>query len=190
MIKAEFLTELDRALSGLKYEERRDILADYEEHFRMGLADGKTEAEISAALGQPKAIARAYRADYLVEQAAADKSAGNILRAIFAVISLSFFNLVVVLGPFLGLVGVLLGLWAAGIGVTVAGVAAFGASLFAGPFGLVLPGGLAGLLGVALVGTGLASLGVLACLGLWKLTTLFYRLMVSYLKFNLKVIRG
>jgi uncharacterized membrane protein len=188
--RTEFLSELDHALSGLRYEERRDILSDYEEHFRMGLAEGKTEEEISTALGQPRAIARSYRADYLVEQAAADRSAGNILRAIFAVLSLSFFNVVFVLGPFIGLIGVLIGLWGAGVGLAVAGIAVFAASFLASPLGLVIPGGIACILGVALVGIGLTALGALACIGLWKLSLLLYRLMVSYLKFNLKIIRG
>lgn len=190
MNRADFLAELARSLSGVPGDERREILADYEEHFRMGLADGKTEEEISASLGQPAAIARAYRADYLVEQASTAKSAGNILRAVLAVVSLSFFNLVVVLGPFLGLVGTLVGLWAAGVGVTLGGVAVLLAALVSPFIRLLPPVAATGALGAALIGLGLTSLGTLSCIGLYFLTTWFYKLTVRYLKFNLRVITG
>lgn len=192
MTKAEFLVELDRSLTGFTTAERRDILADYEEHFRMGAAEGKSEEAISASLGNPRVIARSFLAEHLVDQAGADRSPGNILRAVLAVISLSFFNLVVVLGPFVGLVGALVGLWAAGVSVTVAGVAVFFAGLLGPvlPFWVHLPGGPAGWFGTWLVGLGLASLGLLGCIGLYYLTIWLYRLMVAYLKFNLRIIKG
>src|SRR5699024_11262340 len=44
---------------------------------------------------------------------------GNILRAVWAVIGLGFFNLVIVLGPFLGLAGVILGGWIASVVFTL-----------------------------------------------------------------------
>ena len=38
MTKRQFMDTLDRALQSLPYEERREILADYEEHFAQGEA--------------------------------------------------------------------------------------------------------------------------------------------------------
>ncbi|MGE5509013.1 MAG: HAAS signaling domain-containing protein [Chitinophagales bacterium] len=191
MKKRDFLVELEQSLSGFPAGEKREILSDYEEHFRMGLAEGKTEEEIAASLGPPKTIAKGFRAEYLVEQAKTDKSAGNIMRAILAVISLSFFNLVVVLGPFMALVGVLIGLWAAVAAIVVSGVAvALAAPLASLLPWAVMPQGGVGFVGLLLVGFGLACLGAAGCIGLFHLTVLFYRGMVGYLKFNLRIIKG
>lgn len=62
MNKNEFLTKLDQALVGVPEGERKEILYDYEEHFRNAGAAGKTEAEISHSLGTPEFIAEQYLA--------------------------------------------------------------------------------------------------------------------------------
>lgn len=41
MTKEQFLTQLKRSISGLKETEKKEILYDYEEHFRMGLENKK-----------------------------------------------------------------------------------------------------------------------------------------------------
>ena len=53
MTRKEFLTALNQYLVTLSPEEKADIISDYEEHFRVGLENGKTEEEIAAALGSP-----------------------------------------------------------------------------------------------------------------------------------------
>ena len=190
MTKTEFLRVLERSLSGSP-QVKAEIIGDYEEHFRMGLAAGKTEEGIAASLGDPKAIAKAYHADTLVEKARTEKSAGNIVRAAFAVISLSFFNLVFVSGIFFGLLGALIGLWAAGVAITLSGLAVFLAALFSP----VLPWLMTDLPAVTVVGTGfiglgLLALGLLACLGLYYATIGAYKLVVKYLRLNLGIIKG
>ena len=57
MTENQFLQELERALKQLPQEERNDILQDIREYFANGKADGKTDSEIAAELGSPKAIA-------------------------------------------------------------------------------------------------------------------------------------
>lgn len=57
MTEQQFLNELEIALSTLPIDERNDILADIKEYFSNGREDGKTESDISASLGSPKAIA-------------------------------------------------------------------------------------------------------------------------------------
>lgn len=56
----EFLTALERSLSGLDAQERREILGDYEEHFALGLAAGKTDRQIASSLGDPGQLAKLY----------------------------------------------------------------------------------------------------------------------------------
>ena len=56
----EFLTALELSLSGMDAEEKREIRSDYEEHFSLGLAAGKTEEQIAASLGDPDQLAKMY----------------------------------------------------------------------------------------------------------------------------------
>lgn len=51
MTKAEYLKDLEARIQRLPSQERADILADYREHFEMGLENGKSEEEISKSLG-------------------------------------------------------------------------------------------------------------------------------------------
>jgi len=112
MIRIEFMKELEQSLSQLPAAEREDIVADFEEHFEVGLADGKGEDEIAASLGSPSQIAKEMVADYHLGTAGQHVTPRNVLKATWAVIGLSFFNLIIVLGPFMALVGVIIAGWA------------------------------------------------------------------------------
>ncbi|MCL2171874.1 MAG: DUF1700 domain-containing protein [Defluviitaleaceae bacterium] len=59
MQKTIFMNKLRQALGkNLTKNEREDILADYEEFFQSGAADGQTDEQICANLGDPFAIAK------------------------------------------------------------------------------------------------------------------------------------
>jgi len=60
MNKNQFLRKLDVLIKDLPKEERQDILFDYEEHFRIGLEEGKTEEEIAKALGEPESLVKEF----------------------------------------------------------------------------------------------------------------------------------
>ncbi len=68
MNQQQFLTALKEALESLKLEGIPEILIDYESHFKEGLRSGKTEELISAKLGYPMAIAKAYQAESMIRQ--------------------------------------------------------------------------------------------------------------------------
>lgn len=57
MNKETYLQELRNHLKANLVPDYEDIVADYEEHFRQKLAEGCSEEEISARLGNPKDIA-------------------------------------------------------------------------------------------------------------------------------------
>ncbi|PZG54721.1 hypothetical protein C1909_00805 [Listeria ivanovii] len=57
MNKQDFLNELNQRLELLDPKERRELLSDYQEHFRNGLAEGKSEEQIVFDLGTPEEIA-------------------------------------------------------------------------------------------------------------------------------------
>ena len=189
--KNEFLNQLDAALRGLTYQEKQEIMADYTAHFRAGAEQGQSEEEIAAALGKPRSIAKAYRADYMVEQARNKMSAGNIFRAVLAVLSLGFFNVVFVLGPFLGLLGALIGLWAAAAAITIAGPAGaiFVIASLIFPH-LIFGLGTTSAIALVFILIGLGALGLLACIGLYYLSSWFFKLTIKYLNFNLRIING
>lgn len=195
MNKNEFLTKLSNLLSDLPSDERREILFDYEEHFSIGLEEGKTEDDIIAGLGNPNSIAKQYKANYIVTQAEVNPSPSNILKAVFATIVLGFFNLVFVLGPFLGFVGVLIGLFAASIGIIIAGISIFGVTALGPALGplsayVTLPVGMISNTGATLFfSIGLTSLGLLFIIGNCYLARWLYIVTIKYLKLNLRIIR-
>ncbi len=60
MTREEYLATLRRALHTLPETDISDIARDFEEHFSIGLSQGKTEHEISAELGDPLSVAGTY----------------------------------------------------------------------------------------------------------------------------------
>ena len=60
MTRKEYLEALDQYLVTMSESEKADILSDYEEHFRVGLENGKTESQIAASLGSPYDVANQF----------------------------------------------------------------------------------------------------------------------------------
>ncbi|NGZ75531.1 DUF1700 domain-containing protein [Saccharibacillus alkalitolerans] len=58
MNKEQFMLRLSGGLSALPPEMRKELLADYEDHFRSGLEHGKSEEEIAFELGSPEELAQ------------------------------------------------------------------------------------------------------------------------------------
>lgn len=153
---------------------------DYEEHFRSGLAESKTEEEIVRALGNPAAIGKAYKADTILSKARDNKSVGNILKAVFAAMSLGFVNLVFILGPFLGLAGALIGLWAAAGSIALSGVGILLGLIFS-PFVRSYVTGPSNLLFTIFSSIGLSALGALFCIGMTYASKWFYKITLKYI---------
>lgn len=187
MNKEEFLGRLSELIKDIPEEEKKDILFDYEEHFRIGLEKGRKEEEIAASLGDPRVIAKQSRASCILREAEKTTSVNNIVRAIFAAVGLGFFNLVIVLGPAIGLIGILVALFAASFAITVSGAAVLLGTIL-GPlfvFDVYIP--LTSTVSIPL-GIGLTSLGLLFIIGVSYLAKFFYKLSIGYLKMNLQII--
>ena len=187
MNKKEFLGRLSELIKDIPEEEKKDILFDYEEHFRIGLEKGRKEEEIAASLGDPKIIAKQSRASCILKEAEKTTSASNIIRAIFAAIGLGFFNLVIVLGPAAGLIGILVALFAAAFAITVSGAAVLFGTLMGPVFAWNIYIPFTAVVSIPL-GIGLTALGLLSIIGAFYLTKLFYKFSISYLKMNLQII--
>lgn len=181
MNKEEFLAELDTALKYISAEERQDILQDFEEHFAVGREEGKTEEEIAAGLGSPQQIAKEMLASYHIEKVETTATTGNIFRAVWAVIGLGFFNLVIVLGPFIALLGILFAGWIAGISFIVSPILViFDMIIHPGTFELF----------TLFFSMALAGLGIFIVIGMFFATRALMNGFVKYLKFNTKLVKG
>lgn len=181
MNKEQFLKQLEPSLKRLSLDEREDILQDYKEHFAMGLKEGKTEEEIAASLGSPNQIAKELLASYHLGKVEGSMTTGNILRAIWAVIGLGFFNLVIVAGPFFALVGVIFAGWAVGVGFVASPLLVFFNSF-------INPGTFAFFdlfLSITLCG-----IGLFIAIGMFFVTKTVINLFIRYLKFNASIVKG
>lgn len=182
MSRIEFLNELAKYLQDVPEMERREILADYEEHFYNAMASGKSEAEVSLSLGSPKVIAKESIAHYHIHQVQQDTSIRSVGRAATAAVSLGFFNVLFVLGPAVALLSVIIALFAVAFVLLIMPPALLFVYFFIDQSvdlpiiisASMVTGGLGMMLGVAMV-----------YMSKWT-----YRLFVSYLKWNLKIVKG
>lgn len=181
MNKAQFLARLHAFLKRLSTEERQDILQDFEEHFAIGLEEGKTEEQIADSLGSPNQIAKELLASYHLEKVESTTTTGNIFRAVWAVIGLGFFNVVIVLGPFIALAAVIIAGWASGVAfiasplLVLLNIVIYPASfeLFNLFFSVLLSG-----------------IGFFIAIGMFYATRTLTNGFIRYLQYNVKLVKG
>ncbi|WP_058306108.1 HAAS signaling domain-containing protein [Gracilibacillus massiliensis] len=181
MNKDQFLIKLDQSLNRLSDDERKDILADFQEHFDMAKKDDKTEEEIAQSLGSPNHIAKELLATHYLEKAEATSSTGNFLRAVWAVIGLGFFNLVIVLGPFIALVSLIVSGWIMG-GAFVISPFLFLINL------LFYPGSF--LYFDLFFSITLTGIGLLIIIAMVYVTNFVTKGFMGYLNFNVRIVKG
>lgn len=190
--KGEFMDALRHYLSDFSNVEKEEILYDYEEHFRIGMESGKTEDELIKELGSPRDIAAQYRnTDDNVINDNKVNSNQSIGGSIGIFIALAFFNLVFVLGPYLGIVATLIGMCCGAIATLIGGLGIIIGIILIPIFpGLVsIPNGIPEV-SIFLVGIGTIALGILFCIGMFYLIRFFVEITVKYVKWNIKTIKG
>jgi len=136
MNRRDFIERLRLGLSGLPANAVEEAVADYQAHFDEGLAAGRSEEDVAAALGDPTRLARELRAEIGLKKWEEQRNPTSAVGAVFAVLGLGAIDLLILL-PILMTVGSVL------FGLIVAVAAAFvggGAIFAAGPF-LDPPGG-------------------------------------------------
>ncbi len=194
MNKKEFLHILEISLSDFKDEEKKEILYDYEEHFRIGEQNGKSEEELIKELGDPNNIANQYRTSNKQENNEAPKYEPEqqrpIILPIIATCGLLFFNLLFI-GPYLGIVASILGLFVSAIAVIIAGIGAILVTILSPFFPLYIgvPNGIS-IFGIILLGIGVTALGLLFLIGMCYVCKYFYKGTVKYINWNLTIIKG
>lgn len=181
MNKERFLKELRAATARLPQNEQYEIIRDYEEYFAIGQLDGKTEEQISNSLGSPKSIGKELSAMYQIEKAETNTTIGNLMRAMWTVVGLGFFNLLIVLGPFLVLASLIFTGWVAGIG--------FIAAPFLVLLNVVIYPDIFELFDL-FSSLAFCGLGLFIAIGTFLATKAFMNGFIRYMKFNTKLVKG
>ncbi|WP_339913505.1 DUF1700 domain-containing protein [uncultured Brevundimonas sp.] len=150
MTRADFMARLKSGLVGLPTSTAAEILSDYDAHFDDGIAAGRSEAEVAAALGDPERLARELKAEAGIRRWRQEKNPSAAAAAVFAVLGLGAVDIIFLLPLLMGIIGTLFGLFVAVVAMVVAG----GVIMVAGPFG-GFPGGTMAAM--------LAGLGLMAC---------------------------
>ncbi|MBQ6570300.1 MAG: DUF1700 domain-containing protein [Clostridia bacterium] len=190
MNKYEFMYNLNKELEDLGVTEISEIMDDYEEHFRIGETEGRSDEEIVAQLGDPKEIARSYcdgdqagpdteetkssqseSVHYAPVNDVKDNTNKWIIGAILAIVVI--FVVVPVLSTVLG---ILIGMFA------LSGLLIFSAfGLFFTPLGSIA-GTFILAAGLLIVGIGIALLAVWATWGIIRLCIMAWNAGVKLIK--------
>ena len=101
MTKSEFLDTLRHRLAGIPQAEIDELIADYATHFADGMAAGRSEADIAAALGDPMRLARELRAEAGFRRWETARTPANFFAVLFGFLALIAVDFVFLL-PLLG----------------------------------------------------------------------------------------
>ncbi|KHD37659.1 membrane protein [Clostridium acetobutylicum] len=191
MSKKEFLDLLKSYLEGFGQEEKKDILYDYEEHFRIGQENGKSEDEIAKELGSPIDIANQYREANGMDKVNVYGSQKSVGGSIVTFIGLLMFNFIFVLWIYIGVISAVLGVCIGAFAVTVSGLALVFASVFGGWFiPYIQTPDILSRVAVFFGGIGTLALGLLMCIAMFYVVKIAIVLTVKYIKWNIKLIKG
>lgn len=130
MTRDEFLKRLRRGLDGIAPDAIDDIMSDYEAHFDAAGAEGRSEAEVAEALGDPSRLARELRLEAGIKRWEEVRSPSAATNAVIAFLGLGAIDILVLLPILLPAIGIIIGLYLALLGVFIAG----GVTLITGPF--------------------------------------------------------
>ena len=123
MNRDAFLCILSDGLEGLPAREVDDILADYVAYFDEAHASGRTEAEVAAALGDPRRLARELRAESGLRRWENHRSLGNSATVLLAIGGLAAVDILFLL-PLL--FGAMLAMFVMGLVIFVLGIVGIG----------------------------------------------------------------
>lgn len=195
MNKDEYLEKLTELVKDMPKEDKQDILLDYEEHFIIGMEKGRTEEEISEALGDPETVAKQIKVEQKIKKAEDKPSVGSMYEAALAAAGLGFFNLIFIAGPALILAVIILILFVVGLATIFSGILTIVSPLLQLLFpneNLHLPASSGFFNNFITIGSGigLTLAGIILVVVMAYIARWFYNLMIRYLKLNLKIIKG
>lgn len=192
MDKNHFMQILYSELKPMNQNEINDIMSDFEEHFASGLANGKSEDEIVSELGNPYEIAGQYKDGSFdgappvqsktvpVAPAAQPQPPKNKLNE-GALVGVILFNIFLGIPIWISLFSTLFGFWVAAGGIGISAAVLFVVAIVqAGYVSIIL----------ALFGLALTALTILAIILMVYLTKWLCIGLVSYVRWNKKLVMG
>lgn len=169
--REEFLRRLARGLSPMPEADLADIVGDYEAHFAAASDEGRPEAEVAEALGDPGRLARELRLEARIKRWEQGRSPSAAWSAIIAFMGLGAIDILILLPLLLPVLGVFAGLYAAMLGLFIAG----GAVMVVGPFN-GFPGGPAAALlgGLGMMSAAIAITALITIASIWLVNGLMW----------------
>ncbi|QAA34821.1 DUF1700 domain-containing protein [Clostridium manihotivorum] len=201
MNKHQFLNIISNGLLDFPEKERKDIIYDYEEHFDVGLAQGKSEEDIILELGDPHTIVNQYRKENNliydntpIINNSINNGSDNGNSKVFAIILIILLLLFSpgIFGIVIGILGAMIGLIGGTFAIGVAGLAITLGTTVGSVFGLIsIPSGWSAVPGTAslLIGIGTLALGILSTIGSFYLIRAFILLIIKFVKWIISVFR-
>lgn len=191
MKRQEFINELRKELTGIPSVDIEDIIRDQEEMISDALKAGREEESIVQSFGDPKELAKSLKAEIKIDQATDEKKLSKQVRGVFgavcALLVLAPFNLIFILGPFLAVLGVTFAGWAVALSLGFVAVLMMGA--FFVHF-IYIGSALTVHLSAFFAFLGCIGLAALFVIGMYYMTRLIFKLVLSYLKWNLNFIKN
>lgn len=124
-----FLKQLSIQLKGLPEEDIEEIIEDYASYFSEARKNGLTEEETVKNLGHPLDIVKEIKASRKQEFSA--RPAGiSQPRSLIVAFGLIFFNLIVVLGPVIGVIGGFFGIFVSCVAFIISPLLTIGSIIF------------------------------------------------------------
>ena len=122
MKREEFLGRLKNGLAGMPPDQVNDIMGDYQSHFAEGAAQGRSEDDIAAALGDPTRLAKELRAEAGLRRWQEGRNAASFIAALLAFLGLATFDVILLLPVLFVVLIVLFALGIAMLAVIIAGI--------------------------------------------------------------------
>ncbi|WP_156839784.1 DUF1700 domain-containing protein [Novosphingobium aquimarinum] len=171
MTRNDFIRRLKAGLKGLPAEDISDIVADYEEHFEAGAAEGRSEEEVADALGNPTRLARELRFEAGIRNWQTDRTPSSAFAAVVGFMGLATIDILILLPIVLSVIGIIFALYLAMFALFICG----GFVLFVGPL-QGFPGGIAAAIfaGLGLMAGSIAVGALLTILSIWVINALLW----------------
>lgn len=171
MTRNEFIRRLRAGLKGVPPEELADIVGDYEAHFDAAAAEGRSEAEVAAALGDPGRLARELRLEAGIRNWQTERTPSSAWTAIIAFMGLATIDILILLPIVLPILGVFFAFYVVALCLFIGG----GFVAIAGPFSGFPGGALVAILGgLGLMAGAVALAALLTIVTIWIVNALMW----------------
>lgn len=180
--KITFLNELEQELNSIPSTERDNVMYEYEQYFFDQEREGKNEYQIIGALDSPKKIGKEIKAKNAIVSAEYRPNVKSIIRAIMASLGMGILSLIIILIPMIFIGSFMFVLLLVALFLAIS------------PILLIIHGSLYNMFSLAisnyLFAFSFTGLGIVLFVIIAKLAQFVYRLILKYLRWNIKTIKG